>query len=116
MKFLDNLTSVVDRYKFTPNRIFNVDETGVTTVQSPKQVLATKGIKHIGSITSRERVTLVCCISATGNSISLAFNFPRIKYKDNFVHDGPTGSIGTSNKSGWINDEIFSMYLKHIVN
>ena len=30
----------MDRYKFTPNRIFNVDETGVTTVQSPKQVLA----------------------------------------------------------------------------
>ena len=115
-EFFDNLASVMDRYKFTPNRIFNVDE---TAVQSPKQVLAAKGTKQIGSITSRERgelVTLVCCISATGNSISPAFIFPRKKYKDHFVHDGPTGSIGTSNKSGWINEEIFSMYLKHIVN
>ena len=106
----------MDRYKFTPNRIFNVDE---TAVQSPKQVLAAKGTKQIGSITSRERgelVTLVCCISATDNSISPAFIFPRKKYKDHFVRDGPTGSIGTSNKSGWINEEIFSMYLKHIVN
>ena len=70
-KFFDHLASVMDRCKFTPNTIFNVDETGVTTVQSPKQVLAAKGTKQIGSITSRERgelVTLVCCISATGNS------------------------------------------------
>ena len=109
----------MDRYKFTPNRIFNVDETGVTMVQSPKQVLAAKGIKQIGSITSRERgelVTLVCCISGTGNSISPSFIFPRKKYKDHFVRDGATGSIGTSNKSGWIKEEIFSMYFKHIVN
>ena len=35
-EFFDNLASVMDRYKFTPNRIFNVDETGVTTMQSPK--------------------------------------------------------------------------------
>ena len=118
-KFFDNLASVMDRYKFTPNRIFNVDETGVTTVQSPKQMLAAKGTKQIGSITSRERgqlVTLVCCISATGNSILPDFIFPQIKYKDHFVHDRPMGSIGTSNKSGWVNEEIFSMYLKHIVN
>ena len=73
----------MDRYKFTPNRIFNVDETSVTTVQSPKQVLAAKATKQIGSITSRERgglVRLVGCISATGNSISPAFIFPGIKY------------------------------------
>ena len=68
-EFFDNRASVIDRYKLTPDRIFNVDETGVTTVQSPKQVLAAKNTKQIDSITSRERgelVTLVCCISATG--------------------------------------------------
>ena len=93
----------MDRYKSTPNRIFNVDETGVTTVQSPKQVLAATCTNQINSITSRkhgELVTLVCCISATGNSISPAFIFPQINYKNHCVRDGPTGSIGTSNKSG----------------
>ena len=77
-EFFDNLASVMDRYKFTPNRIFNVDETGVTTVQSPKKILAAKGTKQIGSITSRERgelVTLVCCINAIGNSILSAIIF-----------------------------------------
>lgn len=29
--------------------IFNVDETGVTTVQTPKQVVAEKGKKQVGS-------------------------------------------------------------------
>ena len=89
-EFFNNLASDMDRYKFTPNRIFNVDETGVTTVQSPKQVLAAKGTKQIGSITSRELgelVALVCCISATGNSISPTFIFSRINYKDHFIRD-----------------------------
>ena len=82
-------------------------------------MLAAKANEQIGSITSRERgelVTLACCISAIGNSISPAFIFPRIKYKNYFVCDRPTRSIGTSNKSGWINEKIFSMHLKHIVN
>ena len=30
----------MDRYKFTPNDIWNVDETGVSTVQKPNKVVA----------------------------------------------------------------------------
>ena len=77
-EFFDNLVSVMDRYKFTADKIFNVYKTGKTKVQSPKQVLAAKGTKQIGFITSREcgeLATLVCCICATGNSISPAFIF-----------------------------------------
>ena len=33
--FFDKLAEVMDRYKFTPNDIWNVDETGVSAVQKP---------------------------------------------------------------------------------
>ena len=46
-EFFDNLASFMNRYKFTPNRIFNVDETGVTTVQSPKKMLVAKGTSKL---------------------------------------------------------------------
>ena len=50
--FFDKLAEVMDRYKFMPNDIWNVDETGVSTVQKPNKVVALKGVKQVGSITS----------------------------------------------------------------
>ena len=50
--FFDKLAEVMDRYKFTPNDIWNVDETGVSTVQKPNKVVALKGVTQVGSITS----------------------------------------------------------------
>ena len=41
----------MDRYKFTPIDIWNVDETGVSTVQKPNKVVALKDVKKVGSIT-----------------------------------------------------------------
>jgi len=71
-EFFNNLGKVMERYKFTPNRIYNMDETGCTTIQKPKQVVAAQGCKQVGSITSGERgelTTVVCTISANGNHL-----------------------------------------------
>lgn len=35
--FFSKLGEVMDRYKFDPNDIWNVDETGITTVQKPSK-------------------------------------------------------------------------------
>jgi len=54
--------------KFPASRIFNVDETGLTTVQGrPSRIIAKKGRKQVGSLTSVERgqlCTTVICMSA----------------------------------------------------
>lgn len=70
----------LDKYKFTPSRIWNVDETGITTVQKPKKVVAARGKKQIGAATSAERgelVTHACVINAAGNLMTPMFVFPR---------------------------------------
>ncbi|KAJ8912479.1 hypothetical protein NQ315_014579 [Exocentrus adspersus] len=55
------------------HHVYNVDdETALTTVQNPGKVLATKGQKQVGQITSSERgtlVTMVGAINAIGNTI-----------------------------------------------
>lgn len=97
--------------------IYNVDETGVTTVQKPKQVVAEKGQKQVGAITSAERgelVTVVCAINAAGNAVPPMLVFPRVRYKDHFLTGAPPGSIGTSTRSGWINEETFAQFLEHL--
>lgn len=100
--------------------IYNVDKTGVTTVQTPKQVVAEKGKKQVGAITSAERgelVTVVCAVDATGNAVLPMFfvSNPRVRYKDHLITGAPPGSTGTATRSGWINEDTFVEFLQHLV-
>ena len=118
-EFFDNLAKVLEQYKLEPQNIYNMDETGVTTVQRPDHIVARKGHKQVGALTSQERGTLVTCaiaINATGNSVPPIFIFPRKKFQAHFIRDGPPGSIGTANGSGWMQEDDFVVFLKHFVN
>ena len=41
--FFDLLEKLIDEHNVTPAKIYNVDETGHSTVQTPSKVLSTKG-------------------------------------------------------------------------
>ncbi|XP_016101577.1 uncharacterized protein [Sinocyclocheilus grahami] len=106
-------------HNFTPNDIWNMDETGVTTVQAPEKIIATKGIRQIGAMTSGERgklVTIAVAINALGNSIPPFFVFPRKRFYSHFIHEGPPASAGAANGSGWMQAEEFLQFLLHFAN
>lgn len=116
--FFDNLESLLDKYAFTPDKVWNLDESGCTTVQRPGKIIAETGCKQVGAMTSAERgqlVTICCAISAIGNSVPPMFVFPRVHFKDHFIHGAPVGSIGVANPSGWMTGELFPKFLKHFV-
>ncbi|KAB0805318.1 hypothetical protein PPYR_02288 [Photinus pyralis] len=115
-KFFDNLSKVMDKYHFEAANIYNVDETGVTTVQKPSKIVSTKGTKQVGAVTSGERgtlVTLCAAVNAIGNAIPPMFIFPRKRFKPFFMTGAPTGSIGEANGSGWMDTDTFFTYIKH---
>ena len=117
-KFFDILMEVYARDQYGPERIWNVDETGCTTVHKPAKVLATTGAKQVGAIVSAERgqlVTLCCAVNAVGNSVPPMFIFPRVNYRDNFVNGGPVGCVGRAHPSGWMTAAGFLTFLKHFV-
>ena len=67
--FFDNLEERINALRVNGRQIFNLDETGITTVQRCPKVIAPRGTKQVGQITSRERgelVTLCGIISAAG--------------------------------------------------
>lgn len=114
--FFDNLAKVMERYRFEPMDIWNMDETGITTVQKPNRIVAKRGVKQVGAITSAERgtlVTIAIAVNAQGSSTAPLFVFPRLRYHDHFVRDGPIGCIGTGNASGWMQEEEFLVFLRH---
>lgn len=76
--FYDNYKNVQSRYKFKENNIYNLDETGNSTVHNPPKMIVPKGVKQIGSMMSGERgsnVTMIACVNAAGNMSPLCIFF-----------------------------------------
>ena len=118
-KYFDLLESEVDKHKFTPDRMYNVDETGITTVPNkPSKVISLRGKKQVGSITSAERgqlVTVEICMSAAGHYVPPLFVFPRVRMKAELLDHAPPGSIAVPHKSGWMQTELFVQWFRHFI-
>lgn len=117
--FYDNLETVLVRYKFSPNAIWNMDETSVSTAHRPPKVIADKTVKQVGQITSAERgimCTMVGAVNAQGNFMPPMIIFPRVNFKDYMIAGAPTGTTGAANPSGWISREIFVSWLKQFIS
>lgn len=114
--FFNNLDEIRSIHPFQPHRIFNLDESGTTTVQTPPRVLAHKGVKQLGFISSAERGSLVTfcpCVSATGQALPPVYIFPRVNFQDHMLNGAPQGSLGLASKSGWMTEELFLKTLEH---
>lgn len=120
--FFNNLKRVFAKYgPFEPHQIYNVDETGMSTVHVPPKILAPKGIKQLGSVTSGERgqnVTLIAAVNAIGNHLPPMFVFPRVHFKEFMLKGAPVGSKGSANQSGWSNEKLFldwmDFFIEHV--
>lgn len=114
--FFQHYTEILGRDHYTASAIWNMDETGITTVQKPNRVVAGRGTKQVSSVTSAERgvlVTVATAVNAIGNSIPPMFIFPRKRFKDHFIRDAPQGSVGSANGSGWMQEDDFNIFLTH---
>jgi hypothetical protein len=110
------LKNVLDRLRVGPRDVRNMDETGVTTVQTPDRDVAPRGFKQIGKLVSAERgklVTLALAVLATGNRLPHFFTFPRVNFRAHFLNCAPAGSDGDANPTGWMKAEQFLKFVKH---
>ncbi|XP_030746037.1 uncharacterized protein LOC115874879 [Sitophilus oryzae] len=109
----------MEKIKFNALRIYNVDETGITTVQSKHpRVISLKGKKQVCAVTAAERgalVTVVFCMNAAGGFVPPLFVFPRKNMKAELLDGAPPGSIAACHPSDWIQQHIFTQWLKHFI-
>ncbi len=117
--FYTALKSLLSQQEFSAFKIWNVDETGISTVQKPGKVIATKGARSVGRITSGERgqtVSVMCAMNAVGTYIPPMFIFPRKRMVESLMNGAPSGSIGVCTPSGWTDSGCFMHWLKHFVS
>ncbi|XP_030751456.1 tigger transposable element-derived protein 1-like [Sitophilus oryzae] len=118
--FFTLLEELYAKYKFPANRVFNVDETGLTVVQNKiAEVIGRKGKKQIASLTSMERgslITLIACMSAGGDFVPPMLIFPRKNMNIQLMKGTPPGSISAGHPSGWVQASLFSQWFRHFIN
>lgn len=116
-RFYNNLQELYEQKKYAPSNIYNMDETGLSTVPNklPK-VLTSKGKKLVGKVTSADRgqlITAVCCVSVTGTYIPPGLIFARKRMKEELFQNAPPDTLGMISDTGFINSELFLLWLKH---
>lgn len=118
--FFKLLEEIFSKQKFPADRIYNVDETGLTIVQSKiPYVVGRKGKRQIAALTSAERgstVTVIACMSASGHFVPPMVIFPRKNMNDQLMRGAPPGSIGVAHPSGWVQANIFTKWFQHFLD
>lgn len=118
-KFFSLLSQEMEKNSYPPDRIYNVDETGLSIVQSKvPSVIARKGKRQVAAISSAERgslVTVVTCMSATGNFVPPMLIFPRKNLSSQLMRGAPPGSISACHPSGWIQSQLFTDWFQHFL-
>lgn len=117
--FFDILEKIVDENGLTASKIFNVDETGFSTVQKRCQkVLAKKGKSQVGVVASGERsvnTTFVCCTSASGQYMAPMLIFKRKRMAPDLSEGAPPDCLVAISDTGYINADLFVTWLKHFI-
>lgn len=116
-RFFENLRTLCETYHFKPHRIFNMDETGISTIPSKmKKVVSPTNKKKVSKLTSgdkAETITVVGCMSPTGFLVPPAMVFPRVRYHENLYKNAPEGTAKFHNETGYMNTDLFVLWLKH---
>ena len=113
-RFYNNLETILLSTGVSGDRIFNVDECGVTPVHKPGRILCMKGRKQVGKITSGERgqtVTVLLSMSATGFFPPPMLIFKRKRRDPSLARGAPAGSLIEISDSGWITAELFNTWI-----
>ena len=113
------LLKTVLEHIFTPERIYNVDETSVSVVlkTSPK-VIAAKGRRQVGGLTAAEigeTATAEICMSAGGAFMPPMMIFPRVKVNLDFLNNAPPGAWAEFHKSGYMQSELFAKWFEKFI-
>ena len=114
--FFHVLKDALDKSHVDALKIWNMDETGLSNVHKPVNIVAIKGARSVGKITSGERgvtVTVLCAMNAAGTFVPPTFVYPRKRMVQSLMNGAPAGALGLCTASGWTDSSIFMRWLQH---
>ena len=67
------------------------------------------------SVKRGENTTMLCFVSATGQTHPPVFVFSKVKAPERMYRDGPPGCIGLAHRSGWMTLDNFLRSMKYFL-
>lgn len=112
---MGNYKTLLTKYHFAPENIYNIYEIGVSTVMEKPKV----GQKQVGLGTSADRgemVTICAILNAVGNFITAVFIFLTKEIKRTFLKGAPSGCKDLSNPRAVMNANTLMETIKQFQN
>lgn len=107
----------LDKYNYSPSKIFNMDEMGVLIDQPPKYTFTQRGKRdvHVRTSGNRTLITIVGCGSATGYAVPPCIIYPGARLNSDLVKNGVRGARYTCTSNGYMTSNAFKKYIDHFV-
>jgi hypothetical protein len=110
-QYFDLLNDVLEEHglKTEPERIYNVDETGMPLDHRPPKIVTQRGHKKVRYRTAgnKSQITVIGCVSATGHAVPpFVIWDAKSMNKEWSVGEVPGTTYGLSSK-GWVDSELF---------
>ena len=116
--FYDNLEVLYSRHSYSPDRIWNCDETGVQIGRNGGgHVIARKGAQNVQSIVldKREWLSMLVCINAGGASIPSFYIFCGKRFCKNYIQKCEPGATMAMEQKAWMTSYLFSKWISHFI-
>ena len=116
--FFKNLEELTSKHHYSASKIYNVDETAISTVVEPPKVLAKTGSRRVGLVSSAERgqhTTAVMCCNAVGGFIPPQLIFARKRMHARLETGAPPGTMFSVSDNGWATRETFGEWMRHFI-
>ena len=111
-KYIDILEETYAAHQYSADQVYNVDETGLSVVQSKiPNINGRKRKRQIGSLTPAERgstTTAVACMSAKGDFVLPVFILLTKNMSKLLMKGKPVGSFGKAHPSGGVQSSLFA--------
>ena len=100
--------------KNNPERIWNIDESGILFEHSPPKVMCMKGVTPQAVTSPRgKNVTLIGCGNAAGSCIPPYYVFPGKRWCSDLLDNTCPGAAGEISETGWSNSSVFQNYMEN---
>lgn len=102
-KYFEELSTIMvaNNLLDKPNRIFNIDETGITSDHAPPKIVCNRDTKAQAVTSPRSStITVIAAGNAIGNHIPPYFIFLGKRWMPAFLEGAPPGASGEMSESG----------------
>ncbi len=102
-----------------PHRIFNADETGLSTNPLASKVYVEKKARNSYmecATGGKTMYTVLFCVSATGQYMTPFTVYKGKNLYDTWIKGGQEGATYAVTPSGWMQDDVFEKWIEHFID